>query len=237
MTDGDSPDEYYRTIEAEFVRRRGASMLLSPRDWALIGDWQKAGIPLRIVLQGIDNVFDAFDRRPPAARRINSLSYCRQEVLSLQELSLHLQAAGAGRPGFGEDTSARDRAIARHLGRLARSVREAMATASQSRSDSLVGALAMVSSELKRLRREVKQGAFDPARWELELGRLDQVLIEGARSSLSKEEDRLEETLVDKALSAERARMTPEAYGATRKALLGRSLRARYRLPRLTLFE
>jgi hypothetical protein len=237
MTDEGPPDAYYRAIEEAFVRRRGASMLLSPRDWALIGGWRQDGIPLKIVLQGIDNVFDAFERRSPGSRRINSLSYCRQEVLSLHELSLYLQAAAAGRAGTGADPSLRDRAILRHLGRLGRSVREAMAPASDSRSDLLVGTLALIASELKRLRREVKEGLFDPDRWELELRRLDDVLIDAARSTLPEEERAREESLMDDSLAAEKKRMTPEAYESTRRALIARRLRARCRLPRLTLFQ
>ncbi len=64
MSEPGEAGDYYRAVEEEFLRRRGAPLLLSPRDWALIGDWQAAGIPLRIVLQGIANVFDAFERRP-----------------------------------------------------------------------------------------------------------------------------------------------------------------------------
>ena len=75
MSGREASVDYYRAIEEEFVRRRGAALLLSPRDWTLIGTWHEAGIPLRIVLQGIASVFDAFERRAPAGRRINSLSY------------------------------------------------------------------------------------------------------------------------------------------------------------------
>src|SRR4029077_10459400 len=62
MRSGEAGDEYFRAVEEEFVRRRGAAMLLSPRDWSLIGEWQEAGVPLRVVLQAINNIFDAFER-------------------------------------------------------------------------------------------------------------------------------------------------------------------------------
>ncbi|HXH27588.1 MAG TPA: hypothetical protein VNL37_00990, partial [Candidatus Polarisedimenticolia bacterium] len=66
MTGRDDEEPYFRAIEAEFVRRRGAAMLLSPRDWALMGTWHRSGVPLRVVLQAIGNVSDAFERRAPA---------------------------------------------------------------------------------------------------------------------------------------------------------------------------
>ncbi len=237
MNDRGAPDEYYRAIEEEFVRRRGAAMLLSPRDWALIGDWQKAGIPLRIVLQGIANVFDSFERRATRSRRINSLAYCRQEVLALHELYLHLSAADAGRPGGGEEAVERNRAIARHLGRLARGVRRAMAVASESRLDPLVTSLALVASELKRLRKEMKADSFDPAGLEEQLRRLDEGILEATRRLLPADVLCAEEAEVNQALAPEARRMTPEAFASTSRALLARRLRQRCRLPRLTLFD
>ena len=45
-------------------------MLLSPRDWSLIGEWIDIGVPLRVVLQAIDNIFDAFERRVPAGQTL-----------------------------------------------------------------------------------------------------------------------------------------------------------------------
>lgn len=49
--------DYFSDIEEEFVRLRGAHLYLSPTEWALIETWKTAGIPLRVVLQGIDKAF------------------------------------------------------------------------------------------------------------------------------------------------------------------------------------
>src|SRR5262245_7733792 len=150
MTAPDGADPYFQAIEEAFNRRRAAPHLLSPRDWALIDSWQRARIPLRIVLQGIDNAFDAWARRPPTARRINSLSYCRQEVLALHELYLGLHGAEAARPDEARAVHPA-KALARHLGRLARRVKEAMGAASAGGLDPLVGALAEAAAEIKRM--------------------------------------------------------------------------------------
>lgn len=238
MSDPSSDDPYYRSIEEEFVRRRGAPLLLSPRDWKLIGEWQDAGIPLRIVLQGIHNVFDAFDRRAVTgspARRINSLSYCRQEVLALHDVYRSLHAAEAGRPDVGAGDPARS--IARHLGRLHRSVRSAMTTASAARHDTLVGTLAGAAGDLRRLRRDVKSGAAAPAEVEAALLRLDGRLLEAALGALEPGERVALDEAAEKALRDRRARMTPDAFESTRRALLGRDLRRRCGLPRLSLFD
>jgi hypothetical protein len=71
---------YFTEIEDTFVRRRGKNLLLSPLDWALIESWQDRGIPLHIVLRGIEIVFDAYDKQPNQNRSIKSLFYCREEI-------------------------------------------------------------------------------------------------------------------------------------------------------------
>ena len=70
---------YFTEIEETFVRRRGKHLLLSPIDWAMIEGWQERGIPLHVVLRGIESVFDVFDRNP-GPRTIKGLLYCREEI-------------------------------------------------------------------------------------------------------------------------------------------------------------
>jgi hypothetical protein len=88
---------YFTEIEDRYLKRRGSGLLLSTLDWALIETWKDAGIPLEAVLRGIDAAFDAYDRRPSKTRKINSLAYCAQEVLSAAE-DMKEAAAGSVRP-------------------------------------------------------------------------------------------------------------------------------------------
>jgi hypothetical protein len=76
---------YFTEIEERFLERRGGGLLLSTLDWALIETWKDAGIPLQAVLRGIDAAFDRYEQRPAKTRRVNSLAYCSQEVLSAAE--------------------------------------------------------------------------------------------------------------------------------------------------------
>jgi hypothetical protein len=76
---------YFTEIEERFQKRRGSALLLSTLDWALIETWKDAGIPLEAALRGIDETFDKYDRRPSKSKKINSLAYCSQEVLSSAE--------------------------------------------------------------------------------------------------------------------------------------------------------
>ena len=74
---------YFTEIEEYFWRKRGAHLLVSPLDWALVETWQKAGIPLPAVLKGIDRAFESWERsrRAAAGRQMKSLAYCADAVL------------------------------------------------------------------------------------------------------------------------------------------------------------
>ena len=76
---------YFTEIEETFIRRRGKHLLLSPLDWALIENWKEREIPLRIVLRGIENVFDAIEKKPGRPKNVKSLSYCKDEIEALLE--------------------------------------------------------------------------------------------------------------------------------------------------------
>jgi hypothetical protein len=76
---------YFTEIEEHFQKRRGSALLLSTLDWALIETWKDAGIPLEAALRGIDETFDKYDRRPSKSKKVNSLAYCSQGVLSAAE--------------------------------------------------------------------------------------------------------------------------------------------------------
>ena len=59
---------YFTEIEEYFWRKRGAHLLVSPLDWAIVETWQKAGIPLDAVLRGIDSAFESYQRSRRARR-------------------------------------------------------------------------------------------------------------------------------------------------------------------------
>jgi len=86
---------YFTEIEERFQQRRGAILLLSTLDWALIETWQEAGVPLEAVMRGIDTAFDKFEARQKRGRmrRVNGLAWCAQAVMEAAE---ELREASAG---------------------------------------------------------------------------------------------------------------------------------------------
>ena len=88
---------YFTEIEEYFWQKRGAHLLVSPLDWAIVETWQKAGIPLGAVLRGIDRAFESYarSRRAAGGRQLKSLAYCVDSVLDAAEEDKET-AAGAG---------------------------------------------------------------------------------------------------------------------------------------------
>jgi hypothetical protein len=92
--DGWNYFNYFTEIEAYFWKKRGAHLLVSPLDWAIMEAWQKAGVPLEAVLKGIDNAFESYQRsRRGANKPLKSLAYCTDAVLVAAE---EQQEAAAG---------------------------------------------------------------------------------------------------------------------------------------------
>src|SRR5450432_2091649 len=86
---------YFTEIEEHFWKKRGAHLLVSPLDWAIVETWQRAGIPLAVALRGIDRAFESWERSRRAAggRQLKSLAYCVDSVL---DAAAEAQEAAAG---------------------------------------------------------------------------------------------------------------------------------------------
>jgi hypothetical protein len=95
---------YFTEIEERFQRRRGSLLMLSTLDWALIETWHEAGLPLEVVLRGIDDAFDKHDAQKVRAqgrtrqswRKINGLAWAAQAVMQAAEAAA--EAATGSRP-------------------------------------------------------------------------------------------------------------------------------------------
>jgi hypothetical protein len=86
--------EYFLEIEAHFAMRRNTPFILNAKDWVLMKKWFDDGIPLPVVIEAIDQVFE---KNETSGRRkvISSLSYCRHAVKELWEERKELQIGSA----------------------------------------------------------------------------------------------------------------------------------------------
>jgi hypothetical protein len=90
----DPPDDYFLEIEAHFAKRRNTPFILSAKDWALMKGWRETGVPLPVVIEAIDQVFE---KNETSGRKkvISSLSYCRHAVKELWNERKEMMVGGA----------------------------------------------------------------------------------------------------------------------------------------------
>jgi hypothetical protein len=88
-----NPETYFQEIEAHFALRRGTPFILNAKDWALMKKWYDDGVPLPIVIEAIDTVFE---RNEASGRKkvISSLSYCRHSIKELWQDRQNLYVGG-----------------------------------------------------------------------------------------------------------------------------------------------
>lgn len=87
---------YFTEIEEYFWKKRGANLLVSPLDWAIMEAWQQAGVPLDAALKGIDRAFESHSRSRRGGKPMKSLAYCTDAVLEAAEEAQ--EAAAGGHP-------------------------------------------------------------------------------------------------------------------------------------------
>jgi hypothetical protein len=101
--DGWNYFNYFTEIEEYFWKKRGAHLLVSPLDWAIMETWQKAGVPLEAVLKGIDRAFESYGRsRRGAGKPLKSLAYCTDAIL--EAVAENQEAAAGSTPKDGRAT-------------------------------------------------------------------------------------------------------------------------------------
>lgn len=220
MNETEEDRSYYAAGEAAFIARRGTPFLLSPKDYALLKEWRALGIPIEAVESGIDEAFSRREERS-ATGRINSLSYCRDAVLSAWERRSDTAVGRGSDRGEIETADAGAR-----LARLAEAL-DAVARVHPELTDRLDSA----QRSLDRLTGSRKTAG----EIEASLARLDRRLTNELSDALLPERRRRLESRVEDLLAKARVKMDRETEEKTRRALTRRTLREELALPRLTL--
>lgn len=237
---------YFTEIEETFIRRRGKHLLLSPLDWALIESWQEREIPLRIVLRGIENVFDSIDKNPNRHRTVKSLTYCREEIEAQYTQWLGTQV-GKGNGTVSVTAKAKKEAlkeektepksessifsaetIKNHLENIYKLTEKAKA-----KSD---GELRQVLDKVSKKLSEHKKTNLDAERLEESLNDLESLIDETLLTVADKKSLAKIKQGIEKELGKHRSKMEDDVYQRTFDLMLLKNLREQAEIPRLSLF-
>jgi len=225
---------YFTEIEEHFQRRRGGTLLLSTLDWALIETWKDAGIPLEAALRGIDAAFDRYDQRPSKSKKVNSLAYCAQEVLSAAEdmKEAAVGAASESKPDRGFDSGE----IADFLRRCAYELESAELP---SRPGITPEAVAQeIAKKLVELAEKIAQKPVPTRLEDLErqLSVLEDKLFAVLLAAVPDEEVISVRAQADRELAPYRSKMPAAQVEQLQKQYTHKKLLEKYGVPRLSLF-
>jgi len=227
---------YFTEIEDAFVRRRGKHLFLSPMDWALMETWKQQGIPLHIVLRGVEKSFDSYEARP-RKRSVKTLLYCQEEVEAqyAEWVEAHVGSSNASAEPESDKTPFSFAAISEHLQRS----RNALSELAQSRKqeDDLSEALTRAIALLADIEKDFASGAtLDTRKLEDSLTGLERMLNDSMLSVAgSSTLDEFKNGVKDQ-LKPYRSQMDAAAYKQTFDNLLLKRLREEFAVPRLSLF-
>ena len=229
---------YFTEIEEHFWKKRGAHLLVSPLDWAIMEAWQKAGVPLEAALKGIDRAFESYGRsRRGAGRPLKSLAYCTDAVLQAAEESQEA-AAGAQPAGAGPE---KKEAFSREE---VRAYLERNCEMMSKAAERWAGAQALVAGVLREAANSLSgtmtlldaPGRVDLEDLERRLTVLDEKVQAGLVGGASEELMLRLRREMDAQLAAYRRKMKAEQLAAVERQYLQKRLLEEYRVPRLSLF-
>lgn len=221
---------YFTEIEEHFVRKRGKNLLISPLDWCLIELWRDEGIPLHVVLRGIDRSFDSAEKRQK--KRPRSLFYCHPAILEAYEEYREAMVGAQNEPESSEpsvrgQTRFDGQTVVDHLKRLEEDL--------ESRSGE---AFERCRSRLEALRLEIASSTrLNPEQIDRDLGEISSSLAESLESEMGAEELKELRKQVKDEMKIYRRRLSKEMYVRLETNYLTRKILAAHGLPEFSLLE
>ena len=198
--------------------------------------WKQQGIPLHIVLRGVEKSFDSFEARP-RKRTVKTLLYCQEEIEAqyAEWVEARVGSASENPQPDSEKTPFSFAAISEHLQRS----RKALAALAGSRKheDDLSEALTRAAALLDDIEKDFVSGAtLDTRKLEDSLTGLERLLNDSMLSVVvSSALDELKKSVKNQ-LKPYRAQMEAAVYKQTFENLLMKRLREQFAVPRLSLF-
>ena len=232
-------EDYCRQVEAYLCRKNDGHLIriVGPAFEQVCG-WAAKGVPLKVVMRGVDRYFDRYYAKGPRRRPIR-IEFCEHDVLDVFDEWRRALGITVGAAADAEATPSSDVAVS---------------PAQSRRHESLPAHLERVVARLTALRAGEDRSldaTFDEIVYEIDLARAAAKGVRGdARQTLIERLRALDRRLLDAAhaqcdgptmdaITAEadadlapfRGRMAPETYEQSRRAAIERLLRERRKLP------
>ncbi len=217
---------YFTEIEDAFIRRRGKHLLLSPIDWAMIEAWQERGVPLHVVLRGIESVFDHFDKNP-RPRTIKSLLFCKEEI---EAQFAEWTASQIGKTDT-DATPAAENSLSRAA--IEAHIDKIIAKLGSIQNERLAENIGRTTARLAELRANMSDG---PEQIDGSLSDIENFLDNALLSDLDRLHLKSVEKEIASQLRAYRSDMEKDGYDSTFRLMLLKRLREDIGVPRMSLF-
>lgn len=229
---------YFTEIEEHFQKRRGMPSLLSPLDWALIESFQEAGILLETVLRGIDLAFEKHQRQKNPYRKVNSLSYCTQAILTEHQ---RLQESSVGKSKLADISASTVKAERDDLLKMILRARDLLGNAAaESRATSRVGLAGVFENAVGSLNSIEQEFLSSPVtdfeKLEMRLNVLEERILSSLIVNMEEEELLGFRREVNSELNRHRRGLKAEQLAMLEKKLINRKILEKFKVPRLSLF-
>ena len=224
---------FYTEIEEYFCQKRGAHLLVSTLDWAVIESWQRAGLPLEVVLKGIDRAFERYDAKR-RGRPIKSLLYCVDAVADVAEEAKEAAAGRGPQSGAERPAPFASGEVTAYLRANAAALREAVQKPDGA---AMAAPLADIAGALEALASQpATETSANLEDLERHLTVFEEKLLAALTQAASADELVELRREVDRSLAPYRRKMKAEQIALIEKQFLQKKLFERFDLPRLSLF-
>lgn len=201
---------YYQEIAAAFLKGRGAPFFLSAKDLDLVSQWERSGLPLPVVLEGIESAFGASRPGVRPRGKVLSLAYCEIPVARVWERHRDRKVGGTQKTA---ETGDRRAAVRKEIDRFLAAVPPGLAALRET----FLAAKAALD----------KDGPSDE-----DLERWDEKVEEHIRAAASTEDA----AAAREAVRAEHGKLAPAELETAAAVMLVKRLRAKSKVPYLSLF-
>jgi len=246
-TDAPSPPlndigAYCRAVESHLCRVNGGHLvrIVGPA-FELVAGWAKEGMPLRVVLHGVDRTITRLTAKGPRRRPVR-IEFCEADVRDAADqwrraVGVRGAAAGAhGETNIAADaaTTARVPSLPKHLERVL--VRLSALTATREWPASLIDALTTTIRDVDACL-DASRGARRQARTAIldQLGAIERAMTQAALASVPdvRRRELLDQVRIE--LLPYREQMPEAAFRQAAEALLGELVRKHFSLPQVRL--